>query len=155
MKSTIQRFSSGMHYVMVDDEVVNEFLLKNSKRAICTIGGTKFHCAFMQKKEGGYFINIGSKICSALNLKVGSEIELSFEVDNTEFQFEMPEEFAEVLAEDPDADAIFQNLTDGNKRGLIYLVTLVKSSDKRIERALNIAEKLKLGITLPRLIMKK
>jgi hypothetical protein len=154
MKSTIQHFSSGMHYVMVSDEIVNGFLLKNSKRAICTIGGTKFHCAFMQK-EGGYFINIGSKICSALNLKVGSEIELSFEVDNTEFQFEMPEEFAEVLAEDPDADAIFQNLTDGNKRGLIYLVSLVKSSDKRIERALNIAEKLKLGITSPRLIMKK
>jgi Bacteriocin-protection, YdeI or OmpD-Associated/Domain of unknown function (DUF1905) len=154
MKSTIQRFGSGIHYAMVSEEIVNLFLAINSKRAICTIGGTKFHCAFMVKKEGGYFINVGSKICQEFSLKVGTEIELSFEVDNTEFQFEMPEEFAEVLAEDPDADAIFQNLTDGNKRGLIYLVTLIKSSDKRIERALNIAEKLKFGITSPRLIMK-
>jgi uncharacterized protein YdeI (YjbR/CyaY-like superfamily) len=67
----------------------------------------------------------------------------------------MPEELSEVLCQDPDADAVFQNLTDGNKRGIIYLVTLLKTSDKRIERALIIAEKLKLGVTSPRLILKK
>jgi uncharacterized protein YdeI (YjbR/CyaY-like superfamily) len=50
--------------------------------------------------------------------------------------------------------SVFEDLTDGNKRGLIYVVSSVKSSDKRIERALKIVEKLKIGVTSPRLILK-
>jgi Bacteriocin-protection, YdeI or OmpD-Associated/Domain of unknown function (DUF1905) len=150
----IEKFSNGMHYVIVDENIVNPVLTKGSKRAICTIGSEDFHCAFMPKKEGGYFINLGSTICKKLNLKEGDSITLSFAEDNSEFQFEMPEEFSEVLYQDPDADAVFQALTDGNKRGLIYVITLVKSSEKRIERALKVAEKLKMGVTSPRLILK-
>ncbi len=150
----VQRFDSGMHYTMVEEEIVNSFLTKGSKRALCLIDKTAFHCAFMPKKEGGYFINLGASICKQFSLKEGDEITLTFREDNSEFQFEMPEEFSEVLCQDPDADAVFQGLTDGNKRGLIYVITLVKSSEKRIERALKVAEKLKMGIVSPRLILK-
>ncbi len=150
----ILKFDNGMHYVMVEQEIAMSFLTKNLKRAICNIGSVSFHCAFMPKKEGGYFINLGTNICKQLKLKEGDSITLSFTEDNSEFQFEMPEEFSEVLYQDPDADAVFQALTDGNKRGLIYVITLVKSSEKRIERALKVAEKLKMGITSPRLILK-
>jgi hypothetical protein len=150
----IEKFSNGMHYVMVDENMVNSFLTKGSKRAICMIGSKNFHCAFMPKKEGGYFINLGSTICKKLNLKEGDSITLSFAEDNSEFQFEMPEELSEVLYQDPDADAVFQALTDGNKRGLIYVISLVKSSEKRIERALKVADKLKMGVTSPRLVLK-
>ncbi len=108
----------------------------------------------MQKKEGGYFINIGSTICKKLNLSEGSKITASFSIDKTEYQFEMPEELKEVLNTDFEADKIFHSLTEGNQRGLIYLISQVKSSDKKIERALKIVEKLKNGITSPRVILK-
>jgi hypothetical protein len=150
----IEKFSNGMHYVMVDEKIVDSFLSKGSKRALCLIENTTFHCAFMPKKEGGYFINLGSSTCKKLHLKEGNEVTLSFREDNSEFQFEIPEEFTEVLYQDPDANAVFQALTSGNKRGLIYVITLVKSSEKRIERALKVAEKLKMGITSPRLVLK-
>lgn len=150
----IQKFSNGMHYIMVDEKIVKSFIAQGSKRALCSIENTTFHCAFMPKKEGGHFINLGTTICTQLKLKEGDEITISFQKDDSEFQFEMPEEFSEVLYQDPDADAVFQGLTDGNKRGLIYVITLVKSSEKRIERALKIAEKLKIGIISPRLVLK-
>jgi Bacteriocin-protection, YdeI or OmpD-Associated/Domain of unknown function (DUF1905) len=151
----LEKFDSGMHYVLIPMDFVPNFIANGAKRATCTINhNVDFHCAFMPKKEGGFFINIGSKICKELNLKVGDEVDVQFKPDTTEFQFEMPEEFAEVLYQEPDALAIFDGLTDGNKRGLMYLVTMVKSSEKRIEKALKIVEKLKLGITSPRLIMK-
>lgn len=154
MKAILERFDSGMHFVMLDIETMVFFEEKGSKRAISIIGEQRFHCAFMPKKEGGFFVNIGSKICNALGLKLGHELEISFEEDTTEYQFEMPEEFQAVLDQDPDAQAIFISLTDGNKRGLIYLLSLVKSQDKKIERALRIAEKLKAGVHSPRLVMK-
>ena len=49
---------------------------------------------------------------------------------------------------------IFHALTEGNQRGVIYLVTQVKSSKKKVERALKISEKLKQGVTSARLILK-
>lgn len=57
-----------------------------------------------------------------------------------------------VMLSDADAKPY---LVDGNKRSLMYLVSQPKTSDKRIERALFIAERIKSGITSPRLVLKK
>jgi ABC-type lipoprotein release transport system permease subunit len=73
---TLEKFDSGMHYILVEENTVKPFLERGAKRAICTIENVDFHCAFMQKKESGYFINIGSKICKQLNLKMGDEVKL-------------------------------------------------------------------------------
>ena len=75
-------------------------------------------------------------------------------MDNTDYQFAIPQELEEVLNTDDEANQIFNSLTEGNQRGLMYLVSQVKSVDKRIERALKISERLKNGITSPRLILK-
>jgi hypothetical protein len=155
MKSKLNKFASGMHYFMVDKKTVDKFATTGDKRVICKLNGTvEFHCAFMQKKEGGHFVNVGSKIRTKLGLSAGDIVTATFTTDNSDFQFESPRELMEVLKTDTEAESIFKGLTDGNKRGLIYLVTQVKSIDKRIERSLKIAERLKLGIKSPREILK-
>jgi hypothetical protein len=151
----LEKFSSGMHYIMVDKSIVEAFKKNGDKRALCKLNNQiEFHCAFMPKKEGGHYVNIGATICKKLKIKEGSTVTATFMADKTEYQFEMPEELIEVLNLDSEANTIFHSLTEGNQRGLIYLVTQVKSSDKRIERALKIADKLKNGITSPRTILK-
>jgi uncharacterized protein YdeI (YjbR/CyaY-like superfamily) len=127
----------------------------DNKRVICRVNDLlEFHCAVMPKKEGGHFINIGLTICKKLKIKEGSAINAVFKADKTEYQFDMPAELKEVLDTDGEADTIFHSLTKGNQRGLIYLVMQVKSSDKKIERALKIAAKIKSGITSPKIILK-
>ncbi len=151
----LEKFSSGMHYIMVDRKIVDTFKNLGDKRAICRLNNQiEFHCAFMPKKEGGHFVNIGAAICKKLKIKEGSTVTATFTADKTKYQFEMPEELREVLNLDTDANNIFHSLTEGNQRGLIYLVTQLRSSNKRIERALKIADKLKNGITSPRTILK-
>jgi Bacteriocin-protection, YdeI or OmpD-Associated/Domain of unknown function (DUF1905) len=156
LNTKLQKHSaSGSCYLFVNEEIVQEFLAKGQKRALAIFKDkTELHCAFLRQKTGEYYIMIGQSVCKKMKVKEGDELEVKFLEDNSEFQFEMPEEFAEVLLQDFEADSIFQNLTDGNKRGLIYLVTNVKSSDKRIEKAMKIVEKLKLGVTSPRLMLK-
>lgn len=145
-----------MHYIMLDGKTVAFITKAGNKRAICNLNNTlEFHCAVMPKKEGGHFINIGSAICKKLKLREGLKLSATFSIDKTEYQFEMPKELKEVLNTDTKAEKLFHSLTEGNQRGLIYLVAQVKSVDKRIERALKIAERLKIGITSPRLILKK
>ena len=144
-----------MHFIMLDAKLIAKLTKDSNKRVICTINKTeKLHCAIMPKKDDGHFIMISTSICKKLKLKVGMEIEASFVIDKTEYQFDMPEELKEVLDTDDEANKIFHSLTSGNQRGLIYLLSLVKSSGKKIERALKIAERIKQGITSPRLILK-
>lgn len=156
MQYTVCKFASGMHYFMLDNKTVARLTKGGNKRAICKLNNqVEFHCAIMPKKEGGHFVNVGLAICKKLGLKEGSTVSATFSVDQTEYQFAMPDELKEVLDTDSKAKKLFHSLTEGNQRGLIYLVTQVKSVDKRIERALKIAERLKNGVTSPRLMLKK
>lgn len=151
----LEKFDSGMHFIMLHKSTVRSLTKNGNKRAICTLNETEsFHCAIMSKKEGGHFINIGLTICKKLKLKKGATVTASFQINTSPYQFEMPEELAEVLDTDSKANEIFHGLTEGNQRGLIYLVGQVKSSDKKIERALKIAKQLKNGIVSPRVILK-
>ncbi|MBC8153320.1 MAG: YdeI/OmpD-associated family protein [Bacteroidetes bacterium] len=151
----LEKFDSGMHFILLDEETISLLSKNKNKRAICKLNDeVEFHCAIMPKREGGYFVNIGLTICKKLKIEEGSKATALFSIDEIEHQFGIPEELKEVLDTDQEADIIFHSLTAGNQRGLIYLVTQVKSSDKRIERALKIAERLKNGITSPRTILK-
>ncbi len=125
-----------------------------SKRAICSIENIEFHCSFMQKKEDDFFVVINKANIIKLKVKVGDAIVVFFKQDKTDLQFEVPEEFLEILATDLFAKKTFNSLTNGNKRGIISLLLKIKSIDKKIEKSLLIAEKLKLGITNPQLIAK-
>lgn len=151
---TIEKLS-GMHYLMLEEKTVAALTKNGNKRAICSLNNQlDFHCAVMPRKEGGHYVVVGQKICKQLGIKQGSIVTVTFSIDDSEYQFEMPEELKEVLNQDPQADKVFHSLTAGNQRGLIHLVAQVKSTDKRIERALKIAERVKSGITSPMKVLK-
>jgi hypothetical protein len=153
MYNTINKLTNGMHYMMVNPSVIKKFA--GQKRVTCTINEVSFHCALMPKKEGGHFIYLGAPLMKKLKLKKGMTVKPSFKKDDSTYKFEMPEEFEEVLQSEPDAFTVFKSLTEGNQRSLIYLASMPKSVDKKIERALLISKKLKHGITAARLMLKK
>jgi hypothetical protein len=147
----LNRFDSGMHYILLDKMTTRLLTAHDNKRAICCINHeVEFHCAVMPKKEGGHFVNVGSAICKKLKIKEGSTIRASFWVDTSAYQFEMPEALQAVFDTDPEASDLFDALSPGNQRSIMYLASKAKSTDKRIEKALKIAAQLKSGITSPR-----
>lgn len=151
MNCTIKRFNTGMHYVRISNYKALEFLENGQKRVIVDVNNRmKLHCAIMKSKEDGYFIYIGSKALNELELKEGDDIYIEINEDNSDLKFDYPEEFQEVLDTDIEAKQVFNTLTDGNKRSIIYLVTRIKSINKRIEKSLKIAEQLKIGVTSAR-----
>ena len=154
---TIQKSAAGyMHCIYLSPADVKKLTKGGNKRVICTLNGKlSIHAALMRTKEGNYYVMISNQHLKTLGLKSGGTVKAAFKIDDTELQFPMPEELAEVLATDPAADKVFQSLTAGNKRGLMALVNRVKSSDKKIGYALLIAEKLKKGISSPAKIMQR
>jgi Domain of unknown function (DUF1905)/Bacteriocin-protection, YdeI or OmpD-Associated len=156
MQYIIQKSKAQMHTIHIEESVANELMQHNNKRVLCMINDTEaLHCAILKTKEGQHYVIISSTVCNKMKLKVGSNIRVQILQDESEQQFEMPIELDEVLNSDDKARKIFNSLTLGNQRGLMHLVAMPKSADKKIERALIIAEKLKVGISQPRLILQK
>jgi uncharacterized protein YdeI (YjbR/CyaY-like superfamily) len=154
---TIQNFGKGyMHYIELTEKQVKSLTKNGNKRVLCNLNDTvELHAAIMKTKEGMHYIMIGNQYLKQLRLKQNSTVKATITIDTSELQFDMPEEFAEVMDTDIQAKTIFTALTAGNKRGLLSLVNMVKSTDKKIERSLMIAEKLKAGIKSPQAMLKK
>ena len=156
MKATVQRFDSGMHYLAVPATTAASFLNSGIKRILCRINRQhELHAAIQRTRENEYYIMMGLATLKKFQLKTGTSVSIEFLEDTTACQFYMPEELEEVLQTDPDAKTVFESLTDGNKRGLISLILQVKSVDKKIERALRIAQKIKQGVKAPQQVMKR
>lgn len=146
-----------MHALPITAPMAAAFIANGNRRVICTINNAHtVHVALMYRKaEGDYYIYVGKALLKKAGLAAGQAVKIQLAIDDSAYQFHMPEELAEVLATDADAHRIFHGLTPGRQRGLIHLVAMVKTMDKKIERALNIADKIKAGITSPAAVLKQ
>lgn len=153
-QTTIYVVAGPMQVADIPDDIAAEWVKAHGKRCLYQLAdGKPYHGGFMANGRGGYFVIVNKQVRATANATVGSQVTMTLTPDTSEFGCEMPDEFAEVLATDPEADEVFRRLTPGRQRSLIYLVTGVKSIDKRIGRALRVAEALKIGLTDPRKIM--
>jgi len=150
---SIQKLPNGMFVIVLPEKALAKF--KGEKRLVCTINKVPFHCALMNHKAGGHYINIGLATLRKIGVREGMKVKPIFSRDKSKHQFKQVAELDEVLKTDSTAKKVFNSLTDGGKRSLLYLVSQPKSVDKRIERALLIAERLKQGVTSARMILKK
>ena len=152
---TVEKEEGSRFFIMLDSALAELLTAGGNKRIVCTLNDShSFHAALTNKKGVGYCVYIRGALGKELKLQEGTEISARVVIDDSPNQFEMPEELQEVLRSDPEADELFGSLTPGNQRGLIYLVTQVKSADKRIERALRVTKCIKMGIKAPQLVMK-
>ena len=155
MHLTIQLGGGNMAYIIIPDQAANRMIQAGHKRVICKIDQSfEFHCAIQRMRGEIYYIGMGKKILKKGNLVPGQEIEVELLPDLTKYQSEMPEELDEVLKSDFEGFEKFHQLTPGKQRTIIYLVTGVKSPDKRIERALKIIDNIKMGIINTRDLLK-
>lgn len=137
----------GAHCIIVPSQVVQSFGGFNNNRFWVTINQKlRFQGGLVALGEGSAYITLNQKRMKEMQLQYGDSISVQLEVDNSEFGMEVPDELIELLAQDQEAKYRFDLLTKAKQRYIIYHVAGVKSSEKRIERALLLLTNLK---TLP------
>jgi len=149
---------TGNYYsLLLPEGIITPFLEKNIKRvkAIASFEGKKleFYGA-IQKRNGNYYMMFGKRYQKELGLFPNDIFELQFFEDTSKYGVEVPEEFEAVMLSDYDAYEIFETLTDGRKRGLIYAIARYKNSQIKIDKTLLLCENLKRGIRDPRELFK-
>ena len=125
----------GVHYVEVPANIVKKLGGLNKQRLLCSINKhPNFQCGMMALGEGKGYITVSKKKLNQFSITLGDAIKVILEPDNSEFGMEVPEELIEIFAQDPEAEKRFMNISPGKQRNIIYYVSGVKNSDKRIVR---------------------
>ncbi len=133
----------GSH-VRVPARIATVLTSGRSRRIRCLLNGCEaFQCALLPFGSGQFVISVNKPLRKELGLEVGDDVHVSVERDDSTYGLPMPEELSELLAQDKEGERLFQALTIGKQRTLLYIVGSVKNPDKRIHRALAIVKHLR------------
>lgn len=136
--------TSGWHFLVIDEKTVAKLSFEDKyKRVVCSINGNKgFQCALMPSR-GKFYIIVNKQKRDAFGLAAGDKVKVELVIDESKYGLPMPDEFREVLDQDPEGDKLFHTLTPGKQRSLLHYVGTVRDVDKRIHQSLVIVEHIK------------
>ncbi len=144
--ASLRRFTGkgAMHYVEVPPDAAEGFGGKSGVRLVCGLNGrTEYSCGLLYQRIGTFYVYVGGKAKKAAALNLGESVRVTLRRDESPYGMPMPEELAEVLAQDPEGDACFHRLTPGRQRTFLYYVSSARAVDTRIKRAIEVAGKAK------------
>lgn len=143
-RSVLKKSRTGWHFLEVSATIAKRFETDpKTRRVVCTLNETHtFQCALSPNK-GVYTIGVSVPTRNKLALVEGDEVIIRIEADTSRYGAPMPEDFAEVLKQDPEGSRLFHALTGGMQRSLLYYIGNVKNLDRRIELGLIVLQHLK------------
>jgi len=134
----------GCHFAVPPMVAATLIEQREDRRVVCVLNEkTEYQCALVPRGDGTFLITVNKKNQKDLGLKIGSRVQVDLRSDDSQYGLPMPEELAEVLAQDPEGNRLFHALTPGKLRTLLYIVGQVKNTDARINRSFTIVEHLK------------
>lgn len=144
--ATLENFNTRLwsYHIKVPPHVVKHFSDYNDKRVVCTLNHeVEIQCAIMPAGDDVWFINLNKKVRDQLKLREGSRVHAVLVKDDSEYGLPFPDELGAWLEQDPEGKILFDKLTPGRKRNLIYGVSQVKDSELRIHRSMIMINHLK------------
>lgn len=137
--------SLGWNYhIKIADALASEFIEGDFRRVVCTINGVKkLHSALMPDGSRNWYIFINQQVRNELKIQAGDMLQIILEKETADYGTEMPVELEELLNQDDTGSKYFHELTPGKQRSLIYIVSKVKNTNSRLNKALAIVHHLK------------
>ena len=147
----------GTYGIVLPERIVAPFLEAGQKRvevfARHAANEVRFHAA-LQKRKGLYRLIFGKRHQKELGIFPNDFFKIQLREDQTEFGVEIPEELGETFRQWPEAYKAFLDLTEGSKRSVIYAISRYRTPQTRVEKALQVGERLVQGVRKPRDLFK-
>ena len=137
----LEKRKGGYYYFHIDAKMVDQFAKKRSVRLKCVVDDqVTYSCGLNHMGDGHFFIILATKHLKKLGKQLGDQVWLEIYEDPNPLGVEVPEVLMVLLAQDEAAKAIYDRITDGKKRSLIYSINRIKNIDLQVERALAFLE---------------
>lgn len=133
----------GPHIIIPEDVFEKMLVVTKNKRIKCTLNNEITVSRAMSPKGDIHYILLNKDVLKKCRLEIGDEVAVELQPDISKYGIDITEEMEEVLYSDPEGNALFDKLTPGVQRSLIYIINKIKSSQLRIERSFVILEHLK------------
>ncbi len=143
----LEKRKGGYFFLQLDAETVNQFERKKATRLICTLDDkVSFRCGLNHLGDGNFYIIVATKHLNGLGKQLGDTISFKVDKDPDPLGVEMPEVLEVFLEQDDESKMIFDKLTDGKKRSLIYSINKVKNIDTQVRNIMSFldAERIKM-----------
>jgi hypothetical protein len=138
----LEKRKGGYFYFKLDADIVNQFEKKKATRIICTIDDEiSFRCGLNHLGDGNFFIIVAKKHLEKLRKHLGDSVNFRIDKDPDQLGVEMPEVLEVLLAQDSEIKKVFDNLTDGKKRSLIYGIKKIKNIDIQVQSTIDFLQK--------------
>ena len=145
--------------IVLPEKPIEAFIKNNHKRikvlASFEVKKIEFYAALKKEKSGLFRIYFSKAKQKELGIFMNDYFTLQVFEDTSKYGVEVSEELEAVLLSDYEAYTIFENLTPGRQRSIIYTISRYKSSQTRVDKALILTDNLKRGITDPKQWLKK
>jgi len=113
-------------------------------RLMCSINGNKaFYAGMVALGGGAAYITVNKERMKKYGIEKGDIVQATIDLDNSKYGMEVPEELEALLEQDDEGARRFEVLTPGKQRYIIHYVSQVKSSQKKIDRAIMLINNLK------------
>ena len=128
------KIKGGYFYLMIEADVINRFERKRHTRLVCHLDEKiSYQCGLNHLGDGNFFIIIAGKYLEQLGKKVGSFVHFKIEEDPNPLGVDVPEVLTVLLAQDESLSEIYDKITDGKKRALIFSIIKIKDIDKQVQ----------------------
>jgi hypothetical protein len=132
-KSTNKLWGS---HLRVPKSVAEKLVRGDSRRVLRTLNGSEAHqCALLPYGEGAFVLSVNKKWRNALHLKIGSEVKVGLQLDESKYGHPMPAELNESFRQDREGSRLFHSLTQGRQRTLLYIIGSARDPEVRAWRA--------------------
>ncbi|MEM0998184.1 MAG: YdeI/OmpD-associated family protein [Bacteroidota bacterium] len=128
-------------YFTLSAATVNEFSRQRKTRLICEVDGTvEFRCGLNHLGDGNFFLILATRHLETLDKSLGDTVTFRVHEDPDQLGVDVPEVLTVFLAQDEPAQRIYERLTDGKKRALIYTINRVKNVDLQVKKIIKFLE---------------
>jgi hypothetical protein len=137
-----------MGALLIPEYIAGQLSTNKIKRVVVTVsfnGKSITMHAGVLKKKGVVYLMFSKAKRKELGTEQGDTLHVSMKEDASKYQAPMTEELEAVLLSDYEAFEIFESLLPGKQRNIIFSVFNINDPQKRVDKALNAMENLKLG----------
>lgn len=130
-------------HITVPADIVEKVGGIGTRLMVSINGHESFHGGMVAKGGGTAYITVNKARQKKWNLNEDEELTIMIELDHSKYGVPVPEEFDALLDQDREGAKLFEQLTPGEQRYIINYVNGVKSSQKKIDRAILLINNLK------------
>ena len=133
----LEKQKGGYFYLKINADIVNKYEKQRAARLKCVIGQkVSYSCGLNHFGDGDYFIIVATRHLKSIGKELNDIVSFEIFEDPNPLGVEIPKVLEVLQEQDEEIKELFNNLTDGKKRSLIYSINSVKDIDKQVQKIL-------------------